>query len=207
MKSSMLYGGDLHSALDWLCLNLKDGTRALSSPQMTQLCCFGWNLASHVVLWTRWAAGRLQSQDAGREPEEQVQIPAVCSAETCGRQSQSSHWSPQGDHQGLCLRLTKPENHHTSLDLIGAVFYLGHWEGRSCQCEGLDLKVCGAKQRGGGGGEGRWRRREKETQSWIGRKIWSCKSINHLLCQLRLYTFCLQEKLSCGVSLCRMTGI
>ncbi|XP_072515206.1 ATP-dependent RNA helicase DHX29 [Salminus brasiliensis] len=24
MKSSMLYGGDLHSALDWLCLNLKD---------------------------------------------------------------------------------------------------------------------------------------------------------------------------------------
>lgn len=25
MKSSMLYGGDLHSALDWLCLNLRDG--------------------------------------------------------------------------------------------------------------------------------------------------------------------------------------
>uniref|UniRef100_A0A4W5MZV0 RNA helicase n=1 Tax=Hucho hucho TaxID=62062 RepID=A0A4W5MZV0_9TELE len=25
MKSSVLYGGDLHSALDWLCLNLKDG--------------------------------------------------------------------------------------------------------------------------------------------------------------------------------------
>ncbi|GLD55482.1 ATP-dependent RNA helicase Dhx29-like protein [Lates japonicus] len=24
MKSSVLYGGDLHSALDWLCLNLKD---------------------------------------------------------------------------------------------------------------------------------------------------------------------------------------
>ncbi|RXN15862.1 ATP-dependent RNA helicase DHX29 [Labeo rohita] len=24
MKSSMLYGGDLHSALDWLCLNLRD---------------------------------------------------------------------------------------------------------------------------------------------------------------------------------------
>uniref|UniRef100_A0A8C4F1E8 ATP-dependent RNA helicase DHX29 n=1 Tax=Dicentrarchus labrax TaxID=13489 RepID=A0A8C4F1E8_DICLA len=28
MKSSVLYGGDLHSALDWLCLNLKDGNRA-----------------------------------------------------------------------------------------------------------------------------------------------------------------------------------
>lgn len=27
MKSSVLYGGDLHSALDWLCLNLKDGKR------------------------------------------------------------------------------------------------------------------------------------------------------------------------------------
>uniref|UniRef100_A0A6Q2Z0N6 ATP-dependent RNA helicase DHX29 n=1 Tax=Esox lucius TaxID=8010 RepID=A0A6Q2Z0N6_ESOLU len=25
MKSSILYGGDLHSALDWLCLNLRDG--------------------------------------------------------------------------------------------------------------------------------------------------------------------------------------
>lgn len=25
MKSSVLYGGDLHSALDWLCLNLRDG--------------------------------------------------------------------------------------------------------------------------------------------------------------------------------------
>lgn len=30
MKSSVLYGGDLHSALDWLCLNLKDGDKALS---------------------------------------------------------------------------------------------------------------------------------------------------------------------------------
>uniref|UniRef100_A0A673WH73 RNA helicase n=1 Tax=Salmo trutta TaxID=8032 RepID=A0A673WH73_SALTR len=29
MKSSVLYGGDLHSALDWLCLNLKDGTFTL----------------------------------------------------------------------------------------------------------------------------------------------------------------------------------
>lgn len=29
MKSSVLYGGDLHSALDWLCLNLKDGTYTL----------------------------------------------------------------------------------------------------------------------------------------------------------------------------------
>lgn len=28
MKSSVLYGGDLHSALDWLCLNLKDGNGA-----------------------------------------------------------------------------------------------------------------------------------------------------------------------------------
>lgn len=28
MKSSVLYGGDLHSALDWLCLNLRDGNRA-----------------------------------------------------------------------------------------------------------------------------------------------------------------------------------
>uniref|UniRef100_A0A665UX85 RNA helicase n=1 Tax=Echeneis naucrates TaxID=173247 RepID=A0A665UX85_ECHNA len=28
MKSSVLYGGDLHSALDWLCLNLKDGIEA-----------------------------------------------------------------------------------------------------------------------------------------------------------------------------------
>lgn len=30
MKSSVLYGGDLHSALDWLCLNLKDGNGASS---------------------------------------------------------------------------------------------------------------------------------------------------------------------------------
>lgn len=30
MKSSMLYGGDLHSALDWLCLNLKDGNGAIT---------------------------------------------------------------------------------------------------------------------------------------------------------------------------------
>uniref|UniRef100_A0A8C7CDT8 ATP-dependent RNA helicase DHX29 n=1 Tax=Oncorhynchus kisutch TaxID=8019 RepID=A0A8C7CDT8_ONCKI len=29
MKSSVLYGGDLHSALDWLCLNLNDGTYTL----------------------------------------------------------------------------------------------------------------------------------------------------------------------------------
>lgn len=29
MKSSVLYGGDLHSALDWLCLNLKDGNKAI----------------------------------------------------------------------------------------------------------------------------------------------------------------------------------
>uniref|UniRef100_A0A8C9U5U1 RNA helicase n=1 Tax=Scleropages formosus TaxID=113540 RepID=A0A8C9U5U1_SCLFO len=28
MKSSVLYGGDLHSALDWLCLNLQDGTES-----------------------------------------------------------------------------------------------------------------------------------------------------------------------------------
>lgn len=26
MKKTLLYGGDLHSALDWLCLNLPDGT-------------------------------------------------------------------------------------------------------------------------------------------------------------------------------------
>lgn len=25
MKNTILYGGDLHSALDWLCLNLSDG--------------------------------------------------------------------------------------------------------------------------------------------------------------------------------------
>lgn len=25
MKNTLLYGGDLHSALDWLCLNLPDG--------------------------------------------------------------------------------------------------------------------------------------------------------------------------------------
>lgn len=31
MKSSVLYGGDLHSALDWLCLNLSDGDAASSS--------------------------------------------------------------------------------------------------------------------------------------------------------------------------------
>uniref|UniRef100_A0AAR2JI21 ATP-dependent RNA helicase DHX29 n=1 Tax=Pygocentrus nattereri TaxID=42514 RepID=A0AAR2JI21_PYGNA len=30
MKSSMLHGGDLHSALDWLCLNLKDGKIAFN---------------------------------------------------------------------------------------------------------------------------------------------------------------------------------
>lgn len=28
MKTSVLYGGDLHSALDWLCLNLRDGNLA-----------------------------------------------------------------------------------------------------------------------------------------------------------------------------------
>uniref|UniRef100_A0AAR2M5D5 ATP-dependent RNA helicase DHX29 n=1 Tax=Pygocentrus nattereri TaxID=42514 RepID=A0AAR2M5D5_PYGNA len=32
MKSSMLHGGDLHSALDWLCLNLKDGKIAFMKP-------------------------------------------------------------------------------------------------------------------------------------------------------------------------------
>lgn len=25
MNNTILYGGDLHSALDWLCLNLSDG--------------------------------------------------------------------------------------------------------------------------------------------------------------------------------------
>lgn len=25
MKNTLVYGGDLHSALDWLCLNLPDG--------------------------------------------------------------------------------------------------------------------------------------------------------------------------------------
>lgn len=25
MKNTLLYGGDLHSALDWLCLNLPNG--------------------------------------------------------------------------------------------------------------------------------------------------------------------------------------
>uniref|UniRef100_A0AAX7ULM8 ATP-dependent RNA helicase DHX29 n=1 Tax=Astatotilapia calliptera TaxID=8154 RepID=A0AAX7ULM8_ASTCA len=33
MKSSILYGGDLHSALDWLCLNLKDGNTASAGIQ------------------------------------------------------------------------------------------------------------------------------------------------------------------------------
>lgn len=37
MKSSVLYGGDLHSALDWLCLNLKDGNRASSLLGMSSL--------------------------------------------------------------------------------------------------------------------------------------------------------------------------
>uniref|UniRef100_A0A8C7RR98 RNA helicase n=1 Tax=Oncorhynchus mykiss TaxID=8022 RepID=A0A8C7RR98_ONCMY len=37
MKSSVLYGGDLHSALDWLCLNLKDGTYTYTD---FQIYCF-----------------------------------------------------------------------------------------------------------------------------------------------------------------------
>lgn len=37
MKSSVLYGGDLHSALDWLCLNLKDGNRAPAITKMSSL--------------------------------------------------------------------------------------------------------------------------------------------------------------------------
>lgn len=36
MKSSVLYGGDLHSALDWLCLNLKDGKK--KQEQSLRLC-------------------------------------------------------------------------------------------------------------------------------------------------------------------------
>lgn len=39
MKSSVLYGGDLHSALDWLCLNLKDGDRASSPLDIVLLYC------------------------------------------------------------------------------------------------------------------------------------------------------------------------
>lgn len=38
MKSSVLYGGDLHSALDWLCLNLKDGNRASAVIKVSSLC-------------------------------------------------------------------------------------------------------------------------------------------------------------------------
>uniref|UniRef100_A0A8D0CDV3 ATP-dependent RNA helicase DHX29 n=1 Tax=Scleropages formosus TaxID=113540 RepID=A0A8D0CDV3_SCLFO len=34
MKSSVLYGGDLHSALDWLCLNLQDGTYLVLTAQL-----------------------------------------------------------------------------------------------------------------------------------------------------------------------------
>lgn len=36
MKSSVLYGGDLHSALDWLCLNLKDGIRKSVFPNISK---------------------------------------------------------------------------------------------------------------------------------------------------------------------------
>lgn len=35
MKSSVLYGGDLYSALDWLCLNLSDGKRPSSVIEMS----------------------------------------------------------------------------------------------------------------------------------------------------------------------------
>uniref|UniRef100_A0A8B9K021 RNA helicase n=1 Tax=Astyanax mexicanus TaxID=7994 RepID=A0A8B9K021_ASTMX len=38
MKSSMLYGGDLHSALDWLCLNLKDEFTAFELHLHADLC-------------------------------------------------------------------------------------------------------------------------------------------------------------------------
>ncbi|KAM6986130.1 LOW QUALITY PROTEIN: ATP-dependent RNA helicase DHX29 [Aplochiton taeniatus] len=36
MKSSVLYGGDLHSALDWLCLNLKDDELPVGFSQQLQ---------------------------------------------------------------------------------------------------------------------------------------------------------------------------
>lgn len=37
MKSSVLYGGDLHSALDWLCLNLRDGKIYNKNPDKVQV--------------------------------------------------------------------------------------------------------------------------------------------------------------------------
>lgn len=42
MKSSILYGGDLHSALDWLCLNLKDGNTASAVIQTSLSSSSSW---------------------------------------------------------------------------------------------------------------------------------------------------------------------
>lgn len=42
MKSSILYGGDLHSALDWLCLNLKDGNTASAGIQTSLSSSSSW---------------------------------------------------------------------------------------------------------------------------------------------------------------------
>lgn len=39
MKSSVLYGGDLHSALDWLCLNLRDGKIYSTNPDGIVMTC------------------------------------------------------------------------------------------------------------------------------------------------------------------------
>lgn len=47
MKKTLLYGGDLHSALDWLCLNLPDGT--YSDRELTTV--YNWRAVGPTLVW------------------------------------------------------------------------------------------------------------------------------------------------------------
>uniref|UniRef100_A0A8C7CDT4 ATP-dependent RNA helicase DHX29 n=1 Tax=Oncorhynchus kisutch TaxID=8019 RepID=A0A8C7CDT4_ONCKI len=64
MKSSVLYGGDLHSALDWLCLNLNDGTYTLIFKLSSM------NDQSSVKEWILRYAEQ-SSEESSEEEEEQ----------------------------------------------------------------------------------------------------------------------------------------
>lgn len=110
MKSSVLYGGDLHSALDWLCLNLSDGDQVIwyqiilnDTKILSRLCFIFYYLC--VCLCPRGAAWRLHSADARGEPEEQAQVPGSNSAETCRAEPQSTQQWRQRDQQGLWVYL------------------------------------------------------------------------------------------------------
>lgn len=179
MKSSMLYGGDLHSALDWLCLNLNDGASVclhlrchscVALNEMYLKCSFVKQMSCQ-----RASVTQCKKRARRASPNFNQLLSRTLRLLVPELQLITARSPPR-----FALKLNQVRK-LTNLDLNGAVFHLGHREAGSCHCEGLDLEVCWAKQRRRGGG-GRWRRNAKETQSWIGRKIWPRKSKrNHLL--------------------------